>query len=159
MGTPQRILVGIASALVVLIVAAGVAAGIYAKHAGMLVLDVAESEGCNVHLRLPVAALELASWFVPSGVTDHLGPWWPAVEPLLDQLGSLPGFVLVDVNSSDERVRIETRKGLLIVRALSPSDRVELSVPIRAAARILQRLGRASGACSSATARGAWVAI
>jgi hypothetical protein len=150
MGTPQRILVGIAATLIVLTLAAGVAAGIYVKNAGMVVVQVAERGGDNINLKIPAAALELASWCIPDAVfgcvNGHMAPWLPTLDPVFDQLRSLPDFVMVDVVSPREKVRIETRGGRLVVRAVSPGDQIHLSIPIRIAGKIMHRIERLSGA-------------
>jgi hypothetical protein len=159
MSGPRRILVAIAAACIVLVLAAGVAADVYLRHAGMVVIQVEEERGDRVNIRMPAALLEITSWFIPHCLVGQAslrsGPWSPAVLPALDQLDEMPDCVLVDVSGPGEKVRIETKHGRLLLRVLSPGEKVNISIPIRSASRILRRIEQAARADGAPQAVGA----
>jgi hypothetical protein len=101
--------------------------------------------------------------FIPGVLSKPLGGHADfcrsTLDPVAEQLSKLPDCRLVDITSPGEMVRIEADHGRLIIRAVSPGERVHVSIPIPMAARILRRVAQASDACGSRPARGALIAI
>lgn len=148
MSRPMKILVAIAAAGIILVLAGGVAAEVYLRHGGMVIIQVEEEEGDRINIQVPAALLEIASWLIPDCLMGQAslrsGPWCPAVLPALDRLDDMPDCVLVDVSGPGEKVRIETSHGRLLLHVLSPDEKVNISIPIRSASRILRRIERAA---------------
>lgn len=140
----------IASCAILLFVAVPiVVVGVTVAQSGILVVQVDEfgPGGDHVRLRIPCILLDVASRFAPHEVFAEISRddtrWIPAVRASLAKLAESPDCVLVQVDSADEKVRIEKRNRDLLVSVDSCDERVRIQMPIRSASSILARIEKA----------------
>jgi hypothetical protein len=107
-------------------------------------VDEHRKEGSHIHLILPAT---LATWGVQLAPKnrvreklrreqEHLA----LAAVVLHELERAPDTVFVQVESTREHVRLETRSGNLRVDVDDPGETVHLSLPIRAARKVLEDL-------------------
>ncbi len=135
--------------LLVLMVA-GVAAAVSVHRAGMLEVDIhcAESGGPDiVGLKIPGALVLAVMGLMPDetfhAASQDLRRWGPLVREACHQIGDAPDFVLVRVDSPDERVCVEKRGRNLIVDVQGDGEDVHVVVPLSTVGAILKKVGRA----------------
>lgn len=113
---------------------------------GMIEVKVQEHhpDGTHVHLYLPAT---VATWGV------HLAPQERLKEHLrnsaehlaiarvaLRELENVPDAVLVEVESVSEHVRVATHNGSLVLDVNDPGETVRVSIPTRAARKVVEEL-------------------
>lgn len=131
---------------------AGVAlvAGTLAFRQGVVTIRVNESgaDGRQVNLFLPAAVVPLALRMVPAHHFGQIPPearrLLPAVREAARRAADLPDFVLAEVDSPRERVRIEKKGNRLLVRVEERDEEVFVAVPLRTLASTLRELERAA---------------
>ena len=146
MRATDRILAGIGVlALVVLATGAGTAA--WMSHAyGTMEVDVRSigPDGDDVTIRLPGALVRLAAEFIPAEArresVRELAAWLPVARATLSEIARCPDAQLVHVTSRRESVRISKRGNSLLAEIRSPRETVRVSIPLRAARAVLDRL-------------------
>ena len=123
------------------------AASLY--QSGTIVVRVEEEQGHNVSIVVPAGLANLAISLAPEQLLDEildearveLGPWWPAVQAAWTEFERAPDFVLVEVVSSGERVRIEKkRKHLLIQIGTDHVETINVSIPLKTIRKLARRL-------------------
>ncbi len=141
----------IASCAILLFVATPiVVAGVLIAHSGVLVVQVDEfgPGGDHVRLRIPCVLVDVACRLAPREVFADArlegAQWIPAVRAALTQLAKSPDCVLVQVDSSDEKVRIEKRNRTLLVKVDSLGERIRIEMPLRSASMVLSRIEKAA---------------
>lgn len=103
--------------------------------------------GNDVSLRVPgilfTLAAHLAPLPIPEEAASEVRPHLPVMRAVSREIDELPDAVFVAVDSRDEHVRIAKQDGHLVVRVHTPTERVEVRVPLRAARTVVARLDRA----------------
>ena len=122
------------------------AAAIYSG--GSISVDVEEGDAGGLSISVPAGLAHLAIALVPSWVIDRAGdevrdeldPWIPAVRQAWRALEEAPDFVLVEVSSPREHVRVEKRGRQLVVLVEDGRDRVRVTLPLKTVDRIVAKL-------------------
>jgi hypothetical protein len=71
----------------------------------------------------------------------EIDDFMPMIEAVADELEALPnGTVLVSVETPDETVRIERRRGRFHVDVVAPDATVHVSVPARSMTRLVRQI-------------------
>lgn len=131
---------------------AGVAlvAGMMAFSEGAITVQVNNHrrEGGNVNLFLPAAVVPAALRMVPAHHFGQIPPearrMLPAVREAMRSAAHLPDFVLVEVDSPRERVRIEKKGSRLLIHVEERDEEVFVAVPLRTIASTLREIERAA---------------
>jgi hypothetical protein len=122
------------------------AAAIYSG--GAISVSVEEGDGGGLSISVPAGLANLAIAMVPSTVIDgaveevrdELEPWIPAVRDAWRTLEEAPDFVLVEVTSPGEHIRVEKRGRQLVVFVEDGRDRVHVALPLKTVDRIVAKL-------------------
>lgn len=150
MSRRKKLFLGIALLVVTLMVGtvglgAATAIGRGAVH---IEVDSGDHGGDQFGLAIPAALIELVLWLAPTGLVvdelpmEEIRPYLPAMRELSRQVEQLPDAVLVEVIGPDEKVRIETRNGRIIIDVTGRSERVHVSVPASTVARLMRTVDR-----------------
>lgn len=131
---------------------AGVAlvAGTMAFSEGAITVQVNDrtGKGPNVNLFLPAAVVPTALRMVPAHHFGQIPPEarrvLPAVREAMRRAADLPDFVLVEVDSPRERVRIEKKGNRLLLHVEERDEEVFVAVPLRTIASTLREIERAA---------------
>ena len=139
----RLLLAVVAGAALLMLATVGVgAAAVY--HAGTIAVEV-EEDGNSFQFSLPAglvrAAIAIAPASALSKATRELEPWLPAVEAGWRELCDAPDFVLVEVDSRDERVRVEKSGSELLVVVDADDAHVRVAVPLGTVSALLAKLG------------------
>jgi len=142
------LIVGVLSVVLVVGMAVTVtAASLY--NSGTIAVRVEEDHGSNVSVHVPAGLANLAISLAPDELIEEimrearveLDPWWPAVQAAWVQFERAPDFVLVEVQSRDESVRVEKkRKNLLIQVGSGVAEAIEISVPLKTIRKLARKL-------------------
>jgi hypothetical protein len=93
---------------------------------------------------MPAILLHLAIALTPDEVIEEfaheLEPAWPTVQAAARELDRAPDFVLLEVRSANEHVRIEKLNGRLVVLVQSDAELVRVAVPVGTMRRIVTKL-------------------
>lgn len=145
-------------AFVVMMATGAVAAGAYLYSGGVASVRVDTPDvdlSLPVPLRLVDLGLGLAGTAGPATSSDfasrfelprslfaesEIEEWRPLVRQLADELGSMPEGELVRVTTGNEEVVISQSGGRFRIDVDAPDAQVHVSVPRRAAARILDKI-------------------
>jgi hypothetical protein len=145
-------------AFIVMMATGAVAAGAYLYSGGVASVRVDTPDvdlSLPVPLRLVDLGLGLAGTAGPATSNDfasrlelprslfaetEIEEWRPLVRQLADELGSMPEGELVRVTTGSEEVVISQRGGRFRIDVDTPDAQVHVSVPRRAAARILDKI-------------------
>ena len=108
------------------------------SRSGSLEVSIQEKHGGgNVHVRLPalLVPVTMAVVRLPFSGDCHsdCGIPFGAVAGALHVLSDCPDGILVDMQTSDEIVRIEKRAGRLVVYIDTPDETVNAAIPLGAA--------------------------
>ena len=127
------------------------AAAIY--NSGTIAVDVQENHGGSVSIHVPAGLANLALDLVPDSlieealsavamdVSTEVAPLLPAVRAAWNEFAAAPDFVLVEVRSDDELVRIEKKGKSLLIRVDSGGgEAVRVSVPIKTIGKLLRKV-------------------
>jgi ribose 5-phosphate isomerase len=113
---------------------------------GMIEVNVQEKHegGSHVHLYVPAT---VATWGVHLAPRERLreqlrgqGENLAIARMALRELEKAPDALLVEVESSKEHVHVATRNGNFVVDVNDASDTVHVSLPIRAARKVVEDL-------------------
>lgn len=128
------------------------AAGVmhYVASSGVIAIDVQERGpgGDDISLRIPVWLVGPAIDILPSAAWafGQEGPgnnrWYPMADALFREIERCPDAVLVSVDSPAERVRIEKKRGMIIVEVDDSGDHVRVAVPARFARKMARFASR-----------------
>jgi len=139
-----RLLLGIVigGALLFLATLGAGAAAVY--HGGTVEVEI-DDDGNRFRLSLPAglvgAAIALTPAHALDEVTAEVRPFLPALEAGWEELLATPDFVLVEVHSADEHVRVEKSGSRLEISVDSPDGQVRVGVPLRTVGSLLRKLG------------------
>ncbi|MGH9793578.1 MAG: hypothetical protein ACRD5G_02290 [Candidatus Acidiferrales bacterium] len=117
-------------------------------HEGAITVNVKEKkpDGDRVFVFAPAAVVPWAIALAPEKhvrfdqMPEEARAMLPALAEAADKLGDMPDFVLVEVQSPREHVKVEKRGGSIVVNVDSESETVYVSVPLRAARHALAEL-------------------
>lgn len=119
-------------------------------NSGMIHVQVHEKcgGGTSFGAHVPAAIVPVALQFAPDEVWDEirseLGSEAPQAVPILRaalrELSRCPDGVLVDVQSRDEIVSIEKKRGAIEIYVDTPDEVVRISVPLGSVGTVLSRL-------------------
>lgn len=129
---------------------AALVAGMMAFSEGAITVQVTDHrrEGHNVSLFLPGAVVPTALRMVPAHHFGQIPPEartvLPAVREAIRRAAGLPDFVIVEVDSPRERVRIEKKGNRLLIHVEERDEEVFVAVPLRTLARTLREIERAA---------------
>jgi hypothetical protein len=119
----------------------------YAWHrAGSVRIAVHENGpgGNDFSMRLPGLLVNTAIAFCPvpedAELNERLVEIAPVLREVAGRLATLPDAVLVDVKGEGGTVRIEKLGPDLVVRVVSPTERVEIAVPVESVRRLMRKL-------------------
>ncbi|MCI0537191.1 MAG: hypothetical protein L0Z50_18390 [Verrucomicrobiales bacterium] len=117
-------------------------------HEGAITVNVQEKkpDGDRVFVFAPAAVVPWAIALAPERhvrfdqMPEEARAMLPALAEAADKLGDMPDFVLVEVQSPREHVKVEKRGGSIVVNVDSERESVYVSVPLRAARHALAQL-------------------
>jgi hypothetical protein len=119
----------------------------YAWHrAGSVRIAIHESGpgGTDFSMTLPGLLVNTAIALCPIPADEELNARLAEFGPLLHavsgRLATLPDVVLVDVKNDGGTVRIEKSGPDLVIRVVSPDERVEIAVPVESVRRLMRKL-------------------
>ncbi len=119
---------------------------------GMITVQVQEHgpKGSHVSVVAPAMLVPIGMSFVPQEKLREAGgeirPYLPTIRAALDELARCDDATFVEVNGPAEHVRVAKHWGALVVDVTDAEDMVHVSVPIRAARRVIERLTEAGPA-------------
>jgi hypothetical protein len=109
-------------------------AGAYTFHEGVMRVDEDHSSGRHVHVWFPAAIVPMALYVVPSRHLEHavtqVSPWLPTLRALTKELKKYPEAELVEVEDTNEHVRIRTHHGKLLIDVRNPEETVHVACPL-----------------------------
>lgn len=117
-----------------------------AYRAGMLVIRIQEAgpHGMDLAIQIPAILVPMALQFVPdealNQVAHRTADWGPAVRAATKAFSESPDFLLVQVDSPGEQVRISKERGRLIVDVSSIEERLHISLPLRILGPVIKQL-------------------
>ena len=129
----------------IVVVAATVGATVAAVYrSGTIAVAVQESDGGEIRVGLPAALVRIAIYFVPDSLleeaVEELQPFVPAVRAGWDELRQAPDFVLVEIDTGDESIRVEKRNRELLVHVDSPDAQVQVAIPMGTVGALVSKL-------------------
>jgi len=140
-GTRVLLTVVLLGAVLFLTTVGAGAAAVY--HGGSVAVEI-DDDGQRFHLKLPAALISAAITLTPGSVLDdataELRPFLPAVEAGWRELLAAPDFVLVEVESAAEHVRVEKRGSRLEVLVDCDDGRVRVGLPLRTVGSLVRKL-------------------
>ena len=116
------------------------------KRAGSVRVAIHETRpgGDDLSLRLPGllvnAAIALCPVPADAELNARLHDVAPALRAVASRLDTIPDVVLVDVISDGSSVRVEKSGPDLLIRVVSPEERVDIAVPLGSVRRLLAKL-------------------
>jgi len=116
------------------------------QRAGSVRIAIQESgpDGDALALRLPGllvnAAIALCPIPADADLNARLIVLAPVLRDVASRLATLPDVVFVDVKDEGGTVRVEEVGHDLVIRVVSPVERVEVAVPLDSVRRLLKRL-------------------
>jgi hypothetical protein len=100
--------------------------------------------GSEFSMRVPGLLVNTAIAFCPvpedPELNERLGELAPVLREVAGRLATLPDVVLLDVKSDGSTVRIEKSGADLVIRVVSPEERVEIAVPVESVRRLMRKL-------------------
>ena len=142
-GTRLLLVIVIGSVVLATAVVGAAAAAVYG--AGTIAIDVREDDGQRIQVKLPAGLVRAAVALTPSSIledaTDELAPLLPALNAGWRDLSEAPDFVLFELSSADENVRVEKVDSRLMIFVDLPDGTVQVAVPIDTVGSLLRRLG------------------
>jgi hypothetical protein len=113
-----------------------VLAGAYTMREGVIRVDVDEyrNGGSHVHMWVPAAAVPMAMHLVPREHMRHVSEQareaMPILHALVKELKKYPDAEFVEVDESDQHVRIRTHEGKLQIDVDTPDEKVHVLCPL-----------------------------
>lgn len=113
-----------------------VLAGAYTMREGVIRIDVDEyrSGGSHVHMWVPAAAVPMAMHFVPEkclrNVAHDARETLPILHAFVKELKKYPDAEFVQVDDSNQHVRMRTRGGKLQIDVDAPNEKVHVLCPL-----------------------------
>jgi len=131
----------------VLLVGGSTGAAAYAWHrAGTVRIAVhdAQPDGSDFTMSLPGILLNTAIAICPMPndpeLNARLHEAAPALREVTSRLSTLPDVVFLDVKNDQGTIRVEKQGADLLIRVVSPQERVEIAVPIESVRKLMRKL-------------------
>jgi len=131
----------------VLLVGGSTGAAAYAWHrAGTVRIAVHDAGpgGSDFSMNLPGIVLNTAIALCPipndPELNARLQEVAPALHAVAARLSTLPDVVFLDAHNEQGTVRVEKLGPDLLIRVVSPAERVEIAVPIESVRKLMQKL-------------------
>jgi hypothetical protein len=144
-GTRVLLVVVLGGALLLVATVGVTAAAVY--RAGSVAVEI-EDDGHRFRLGLPAGLLNVAIALTPTAAfdeaTEEIEAFLPALGAGWRELADAPDFVLVDVRSDGEQVRIEKSGDRIEVSVDAPDTHVRVGLPIGTVGWLLDKLDRHS---------------
>ena len=137
-----KVLTGIAGTALV--------AGAVAFSKGAIAVKVQEKkpDGTNIRLILPAAAVPWGIRLAPQREMHHAmreaREWLPVMKTVGEELERCPDAVFVEVETSEQHVRVEKVGNRLVVDVDTPRETVHVSFPVRTISSAVRQLERAN---------------
>jgi hypothetical protein len=116
-----------------------------AYQAGSVSVQVQDGND-DFSIRLPAILANVALSLAPRSALDEaareLEPFLPALKAGWRELEATPDFVLVEIVSSDEHIRIEKRGGTLQIHVQEDGSDIRVSLPLATIGTVCRKLGR-----------------
>ncbi len=142
-GTRLLLAIVIGSVLLLIAAVGGTAAAVY--RAGTIAIEIREDDGNRIRLNLPAGLVHAAIALTPSSILEGAGaelePLLPALNAGWRELSEAPDFVLFELSSAEENVRVEKVGSRLIIFVDVPEATVQVVVPIDTVGSLLRKLG------------------
>ena len=139
-----RLLLAIVIGGVLLATAAVGAAAAAAYGAGTIAVDIRENDGQRIRVHLPAVLLRAAIALTPSSILEEasreLQPLLPALSAGWQELSEAPDFLLFEMSSPEESVRVEKVESRLLIVVDASDASVHVSVPIDTVGSVLRKL-------------------
>lgn len=140
-----RLLLAILIGGIVLAAATVGAAAAAVYRAGTLAVEIRTEDGNQIQLNLPAGLLRTAIAVAPSSLLeqarDELEPLLPALHEGWRELTDAPDFVLIELYSTDENVRVEKIGSQLLIFVEMPDVSVRVGIPLDTVGSVLRKLG------------------
>jgi hypothetical protein len=113
-----------------------VLAGAYTMREGVIRVDIDEyhAGGSHVHLWVPAAAVPMVMHFVPSKqmrcASEEAREALPILHAFVKELKKYPDTQFVEIEDSDQHVRIRTHQGKLQIDVDAPDQKVHVLCPL-----------------------------
>jgi len=131
----------------VLLVGGSTGAAAYAWHrAGTFRIAIHDTgpDGTDFSMNLPGVLLNTAIALCPvpndPELNARLQEATPVLRAVASRLSTLPDVVFVDVKNEQGTVRVEKLGSDLLIRVVSPQERVEIAVPIESVRKLMHKL-------------------
>ena len=113
--------------------------------AGTIAVEIREEDGNQIRVNLPAGLLRAAIALTPSSILEEasgeLEPLLPALNAGWRELSEAPNFVLFELSSAEENVRVEKVDSQLMIFVDLPEVTVQVAVPIDTVGSLLRKLG------------------
>jgi hypothetical protein len=113
-----------------------VLAGAYTMREGVIRIDVDEfrSGGSHIHMWVPAAAVPMAMHLVPDKhwrhASDHAREAMPILHAIVKELKKYPDSEFVEIDDSNQHVRVRTIGGRLQIDVDAPNEKVHVLCPL-----------------------------
>lgn len=117
---------------------------------GMVQVKVIEKEPQGHHINVIAPALlgPIAVHFAPrreiENASRQIEPWLPVARAALESLREADDVVFVEVNDSNQHVKVAKSGGSIVVDVDDPGETVHVSTPIRAIQSTFEQIAAAS---------------
>jgi hypothetical protein len=141
-GTRLLLAIVIGGVLLATAAVGATAAAVY--RSGTIAVEIREDDGNLIRVSLPAGLLHVAVALTPSSILeeagDELEPLLPALNAGWQELGEAPNFVLFELSSAEENVRVEKVDSRLMIFVDLPEITVQMTVPIDTVGSLLRKL-------------------
>ena len=142
-GTRLLLAIVIGGVLLATAAVGATAAAVY--RAGTIAVEIREEDGNQIRVNLPAGLLSAAIALTPSSILEEAGgelePLLPALNAGWQELSEGPNFVLFELSSADENVRVEKIDSRLMIFVDVPEVTVQVTVPLDTVGSLLRKLG------------------
>ncbi len=142
-GTRLLLAIVIGGVLLATAAVGATAAAVY--RAGTIAVEIREEDGNQIRVNLPAGLLRAAIALTPSSIleeaSDELAPLLPALYAGWREFSEAPDFVLFELSSPEENVRVEKIDSRLMILVDAPRVTLQVTVPIDTVGWLLRKLG------------------
>jgi len=142
-GTRLLLAIVIGSVLLAIAAVGGTAAAVY--RAGTIAVEIEEDDGNRIRVSVPAGLVRAAIALTPSSILEEasaeLEPLLPALNAGWRDLSEAPDFVLFELSSTEENVRVEKIDSRLVIFVDVPEATVQVVVPLETVGSLLRKLG------------------
>ncbi len=114
---------------------------------GLLSVKIHDDD-VDLSIQMPAAVVMLVMPFVPDEVlreaVDEINEAAPVARAFIAEISRCPDFVIVSVDSDDERVKVRKKGRHLLVEVDDGESSVRVKMPLKAADYVMSRLEKAA---------------